>query len=291
MRRVVLTLFLTLLAAAPARAADGPTVRFDTSLGNIDVRLFADAAPNTVQTFMRYVAAGAYDSSYFHRSVRDFVIQGGGYRSVNGQTTPINELIADGDVRTRPNQRGTLAVARLPGQPNRSTSQWFFNQSDNPALDASADNYTVFGRVNDRASLAVMDAIGALEIIDGSGGQAGSAFGELPVRDYAGGSLTDANLVFVRSIAVVPEPAPSYALPFALKRSMVAVKRKGKRLLVTVRRLPAGTNVVARLRGRTAVAAAPRGTARLALPRRPGKLRVTVTPPGEEPSAAALRVR
>jgi cyclophilin family peptidyl-prolyl cis-trans isomerase len=292
-RHLALAVLLAALIAGPARAADGPTVRFDTSLGNIDVRLFEGDAPNTVATFLRYAAAGAYDSSYFHRSVRDFIIQGGGYRLVDGQTTPIGELIADSDPFKRSNQRGTLAIARRPGEPNRSTSQWFFNQADNTSLDQSSANYTVFGRVNDRASLAVMDAIGALRIIDGSGGQAGSAFGELPVMDYAGGTLANENLVVVRSVKLVPEPQPPYALPFKLRRSNLVVHKTKRQIRVAVRRVPAGTNVVARLRKAIAVAAAPAGTASLKLRRPSGKakLKVTATPPGVKPSTVAIALK
>lgn len=286
-RRASLTALLLLALAgwAGPASADGPTVRFDTSLGAIDVRLLPGDAPNTVATFLRYVSSGAYTDSYFHRSVRNFVLQGGGYTQRDGTSAPINELLADGDPFKRSNQRGTLAVARVSGQPNRSTSQWFFNQGDNASLDASADNYTVFGRVNDRASLAVMDAIGALDIIDGSGGQANSAFGELPVRNYAGGALKDEHLVFVRTIAVVPEDATPYALPFKLRRSDVRVRRRA----VVVRRLPADTHVVVR-RGRfRAVTTAPRGTARVRLRRRKGaKVKVTVTPPGVAPSSVTV---
>lgn len=290
---LALLLLLLLAAAVPsARAADGPTVRFDTSLGAIDVRLLPDDAPNTVATFLRYVADRRYDSSYLHRSVADFIIQGGGYRSVDNQTTPVDELLADVDPFKRSNTRGTLATAKLPGRPNTATSQWFFNQADNSALDDDPENYTVFGRVNDRSSLAVMDAIGDLPIVDASGGQSGSAFGQLPVRNYASGAITDANLVFVNTIAIVPEATPPYALPFKLKKRQIAVKKANKRKLkVTVRRLPTGANVIARLRGGLAVASAPAGTARLTLPRRKGKLRVTVTPPGQKASSAILKVR
>lgn len=282
---------LLLACAAPARAADGPTVRFDTSLGAIDVRLLPDDAPNTVATFLRYVADRSYDSTYFHRSVSDFIIQGGGYRSVNNQTTPVDELLADTDPFKRSNTRGTLATAKLPGQPDRATSQFFFNQSDNSAIDDDPENYTVFGRVNDRASLAIMDAIGDLQIVDASGGQSNSAFSQLPVRNYSGGEITDANLVFVKSISIVPEPRPPYALPFKLRKGNVAVRKTKRRLKVTLRRLPTGTNVIARLKGRLAVAAAPAGTAKLTLPRRKGKLRITVTPPGQKASSVTIRVR
>ncbi len=151
--RVLIVIAAAFVLAAPARAADGPTVRFDTSLGAIDVRLLPDDAPNTVATFLRYVADKTYDSTYFHRSVADFIIQGGGYKTANNQTTPVNELLSDVDPFKRSNTRGTIATAKLPGQPNRATSQFFFNEADNSALDDDAENYTVFGRINDRASL------------------------------------------------------------------------------------------------------------------------------------------
>lgn len=288
--RVLIVLAAALVLAAPARAADGPTVRFDTSVGAIDVRLLPDDAPNTVATFLRYVGDKTYDSTYFHRSVADFIIQGGGYKTANNQTTPVNELLSDVDPFKRSNTRGTIAAAKLPGQPNRATSQFFFNEADNSALDDDAENYTVFGRINDRASLAVMDAIGDLQIVDASGGQTGSAFGQLPVRNYAGGTITDANLVIVNSVAIVPETTPPYALPFKLKKANVAVKKAKKKLKVTVKRLPTGSNVLATLGKKLAVAGAPAGTAKLTLPRRKGKLRITVTPPGQKASSVVVKI-
>ena len=290
--RVLVVLAAAVLLAAPARAADGPTVRFDTTVGAIDVRLLPDDAPNTVSTFLRYVANKSYDTTYFHRSITDFILQGGGYKSTNNQTTTVNEFITDVDPVKRSNTRGTLATAKLPGQPNRATSQFFFNQADNSALDDDPENYTVFGRVDDRASLTVMDAIGDLQIVDASGGQANSAFGNLPVRNYASGAITDANLIFVNSVTVVPDATPPYALPFKLKKSNVSVKKaKKRRLKVTVRRLPTGTNVIARLKGRLAVGSAPAGTVKLTLPRRKGKLRVTATPPGQKATSVVRKIR
>lgn len=300
MRRIAIISVLAALAMAAgtpaARAADGPTVRFDTSLGHVDVRLLPEAAPNTVHTFLRYVADRAYDSSYLHRSVRNFILQGGGFRWVGETSERINELLADSDPFAWRNRRGTLAVARVPGQPERATSQWFFNLADNTSLDDPALGHTVFGRVNDRASLAVLDAIGALPIIDASGGQPGSAFGELPVRDYQGGPVERRHTVVVRSIEVVPDRALPYALPFKLRKSHVRARRAGrKQLRIVVRRLPAGSNVAARFRGRLALATAPRGTARLKLraPRKAkkAKLRVVVTPPGITASSVTLRLR
>ncbi len=296
MRRHLLALVLSLVAAAPATAADGPTVRFATTLGDIDVRLFGEDAPNTVATFLRYVADRSYDGTYFHRSVRDFIIQGGGYRQSDGRTSSVDEILADTDPFNRSNRRGTLATAKLPGQPNRSTSQWFFNLDDNGSLDAHADNYTVFGRVDTRSSLRVIDAIGALPIIDAGGGNQSSAFGELPVRDYTSGAIEDRHLIYVDSVTIVGDPRPPYALPFKLARSMIRVRRRRARVRVTVRRLRDGTNLRATIGGRLkAIATAPSGRAvmrfSLARRKRRPRLRITATPPGERASAVVIRLR
>src|SRR5688572_27969854 len=63
-----------------SQTASGPKVRFETNLGNIDVNLLSNTAPLTVANFLRYVNRGDYSNSVFHRSVANFVIQGGGFR-------------------------------------------------------------------------------------------------------------------------------------------------------------------------------------------------------------------
>lgn len=293
MRRLLLLVVLSLAAAGPARAADGPTVRFATTLGDIDVRLLPDDAPNTVATFERYVANRSYDGSYFHRLVRDFILQGGGYKQTNEQTSTVDTIFGDPDPFKRSNLRGTLATAKLPGQPNTSTSQWFFNLADNTSLDSSSDDYTVFGRVDNRSSLTVLDTIAALPIIDASGGQQASAFGELPVRNYTSGQIKDANLVYVNAITIVPDRRPPYALFFKLRTSMIAVKRHGARVTVRVKRLRDGTNLTVAIGRRiVALATAPAGRATLRFRRRgPAKLRVTATPPGEPASSVVVPLK
>ena len=181
-------------------SAANPIVRFQTDLGNIDVLLLADVAPRTVANFLNYVNQGAYDNSFIHRSPPQFVIQGGGYRYVNNSvvTVPQDPPVAN-EFRVS-NTRGTLAMAKLGGNPDSATNQWFFNESDSnaPNLDNQNGGFTVFGRVVSTSGLSVMDAVAALPIYN-----AGSPFDQLPLRNFVSGPIQDANLVHVISIRVV----------------------------------------------------------------------------------------
>ncbi len=179
------------------------TVRFETNVGNIDVELLPNAAPFTVQNFLSYVNKNAYNNSFFHRSVRNFVIQGGGFRL---EGTSAREIPQDPPVRNEfrlSNTRGTIAMAKLGNDPNSATNQWFFNTSNNAAqLDAQNGGFTVFGRIANDEGLAVMDRIAALPIVNGSG--LNPVFGEIPLQNYTSGSfLNENNLVLVKSIRVI----------------------------------------------------------------------------------------
>jgi cyclophilin family peptidyl-prolyl cis-trans isomerase len=182
-----------------------PLVRFHTDLGDMDVVLLQDVAPNTVANFVHYVIGSRYDNTFIHRSPPQFIIQGGGYRFVNGQATPI---VADPPVVNEfhvSNKRGTLAMAKLANNPNSATNQWFFNESDanagNPAnLDTQNGGFTVFGRMIDSSSLATMDKTAAVPIFN-----AGSPFDQLPLRNYVSGAIQDPNLVHVIWIKIVPQ--------------------------------------------------------------------------------------
>ena len=138
-------------------------VRYETLLGNIDVRLYDTATPLSVQNFMNYVDDGDWDDSIIHRSVPGFVIQGGEftYTSQDG----VNDVPTDNPVQNEPgisNLRGTISYAKLGGDPNSATSQWFFNLADNSAnLDNQNGGFTVFGRVLGDG-MQIVDAIAAL---------------------------------------------------------------------------------------------------------------------------------
>lgn len=199
-RRVFFALALSwLLGAGHSLCAQSSLVRFTTDLGDIDVELLPASAPKTVTNFLNYVQRGAFDGSFLHRSVPSFVVQGGGYRFVNNQPTPIATDPPVANEFHLPNTRGTLAMAKLGGDPNSATSQWFFNQKDNPSLDSQNGGFTVFGRITTAAGLGVLDAINALPILN-----SGSPFDQLPVQHYSSGAIQLQNLVNIASIKPLP---------------------------------------------------------------------------------------
>jgi peptidyl-prolyl cis-trans isomerase A (cyclophilin A) len=207
---------LAALAGSGASAAVTTTqVTFHTTLGNINVTLLPDSAPNTVANFLSYVNSGAYDHSFIHRSVPGFVIQGGGFFVGDDQfkTIPDKGLIA-GEFKAS-NVRGTLAMALSTG-PNTGSDQWFFNLIDNSAtLDGTLENgpFTVFGQVSDSDGLAIMDAIAAQRTVDLSS-SLGANFANVPVVNLSGtAAVEENNLVYVESVdALLAVGSPDYAI-------------------------------------------------------------------------------
>jgi peptidyl-prolyl cis-trans isomerase A (cyclophilin A) len=201
--------FLATLACS--FGTDTTVVRFSTSLGPMDVQLYSDESPLNVANFLSYVNSGAYTNSIIHRSVVNFVVQGGGYfLGTDGyllDDIPANAPVVGEHVIS--NTRGTLAMALSSG-PNTATNQWFFNTVDNSAsLDGTADGgpFTVVGVITNAAGLAVMDAIAAVPIYDASGGNSGSPFGALPLINYVNtNAVTAQNFVTIFSITTVPPP-------------------------------------------------------------------------------------
>ncbi len=181
---------------------NGQVMQFDTVRGTFNVELLANDAPRTVANFQNYVNRGAYTNSIFHRSVRGFVIQGGGF-AVSGNS--VSSISADGPVLNEykiSNIRGTLAMAKTGEGPNTATNQWFVNLGNNSAnLDNQNGGFTVFARVLGNG-MTVADAIAALTTTDASPQLGlGDTFKDLPVL---GLPVTAANLVVVRGITAVP---------------------------------------------------------------------------------------
>ena len=162
MRRLLFVFSLVLgLVAVPAIAAN-PQVELETTAGTIKLELFPDAAPKTVENFLTYVKAGHYSGTQFHRVIKGFMIQAGGYDAEFRQrpTRPPVAIEAEQSVKAGlSNKPGTVAMART-GDPNSATSQFFINVGDNKRLDfRSADpqgyGYTVFGKV-----------VGGMDVVD-----------------------------------------------------------------------------------------------------------------------------
>jgi len=179
---VVLSLTLPLAAgqqSQPATRAAGlhPRVKLETSLGDIIVELDAERAPITVDNFLQYVESGFYNGTVFHRVLRDFVIQGGGYDAeLNARKDGLRAPIRNEWRNGLKNRRGTIAMARRGWSPrmaaelkketaNSATAQFYINVTDNPRLDrpqADGAAYCVFGRVV--AGMDVVDRIRNAEV-------------------------------------------------------------------------------------------------------------------------------
>lgn len=130
----------------------------ETSLGVIEIELDRDKAPVTVENFVTYVEAGFYDGLVFHRVMKDFMIQGGGFKP-DGTRSNGNDPIRNEARNGLKNERGTIAMART-SDPDSATSQFFINTVDNLGLDypnPDGYGYAVFGKVVE--GLDVVDAI------------------------------------------------------------------------------------------------------------------------------------
>lgn len=205
------------------------TALIETPLGDIQIELLTDDAPNTVANFVNYVKNYKYYKSFMHRSVPGFVIQGGGFtfNGVNPQGIfPFAPV--DNEFKIS-NTRGTVAMAKQRDLPDSATSQWFINLADNSALlDSENGGYTVFGRVT--AGMAVADAISQLQIIDAQG-----PFAELPVINYVSGKfITEANLVMTDVSADVTPPDPTFVMNPGLNDAWYNPATNGQGFFITI---------------------------------------------------------
>ena len=194
LRRLVFCLGVTLAMAATGTAAAGTIVNFSTPLGDFSLELFDDVAPGTVANFLNYVDSGRYDSVIVHRSILGFVIQGG-LLSADEQQNTVSQIVTDPNILNEfniSNTRGTIAMAKLGGQANSASSQWFINTGDNSSLDSVDGGFTVFGRVLDDG-MDVVDAINALFTTTVFFSAVGN-LADFPLINFSGGSLTLANL-------------------------------------------------------------------------------------------------
>ena len=129
---------------------DNPHVLLETSEGDILIELFPEKAPKTVANFLHYVDQEHYDNTVFHRVVRKFVIQGGGYTPdlAKKDTAP---PIPNEAHQTPANTKGTIAMARAP-EKDSASDEFYINAEDNPSLDHEDGSdegygYAVFGQV------------------------------------------------------------------------------------------------------------------------------------------------
>lgn len=139
-------------------------VLMETTLGSIKIKLDAEKAPKTVENFLKYVDEGFYNGTIFHRVIKGFMIQGGGFAADLNQKQahdPIKNEANNGLL----NKRGTLAMARTM-DPHSASAQFFINTVDNAFLNFKGENmqgwgYAVFAEVIE--GLDVVDKIAAVK--------------------------------------------------------------------------------------------------------------------------------
>jgi peptidyl-prolyl cis-trans isomerase B (cyclophilin B) len=125
-------------------------VELQTSKGNIRIELDDAKAPETVKNFLAYVQKGHFDGTVFHRVIKGFMVQGGGFESGMTQK-PVDAPIRNEANNGLKNDKYTVAMART-SDPHSATAQFFINAADNGFLNFKAENasgwgYAVFGKV------------------------------------------------------------------------------------------------------------------------------------------------
>ncbi len=192
--------------AAASFTSTATIVEMNTSQGVIEINLFDQQTPKTVANFLSYVQDDSYNETVIHRSVSNFVIQGGGFTFSDS----LDAITTKPAVENEPvfsNVKGTIAMAKLSGDANSATSQWFFNITDNSAaLDTQNGGFTVFGQIT-AASQSTLDKIAALVHC-----------GETPVVDITAEqcastdvTISSANLVIIQNVAVMDDDPNSAA--------------------------------------------------------------------------------
>jgi cyclophilin family peptidyl-prolyl cis-trans isomerase len=187
---VAAPLSIPLAEAFRDTAVTGTVVRFDTITPTGSQSFFAElfdtagegrvrTTPKTVANFLDYVNGGAYDGSIIHRSVQNFVLQGGGFNESGGVVDAVESRPPVENEPGNTNVRGTLAMAKLGGDPDSATNQWFVNLADNSEnLDNQNGGFTAFGRVVGDG-MTLVDTLAAVPRY-----QFNSPFTELPLWNY-----------------------------------------------------------------------------------------------------------
>lgn len=188
-------------------------MRVNTNLaingGNMDFIFFNTQTPLHVANFKGYANRGDYVNTVFHRSIAGFISQAGAFRAGAGPEA-FDKVTTQPVVTNEPgisNIRGTVALAKLEGNPSSGTNQFFVNLANNgPNLDFQNGGFTAFARVT-APGMAVADTLAGLPTgdydvtVDGSP----STFADFPVNDLiAPGTMDNAKAVKINSVTALP---------------------------------------------------------------------------------------
>jgi peptidyl-prolyl cis-trans isomerase B (cyclophilin B) len=190
---ILFLVFVCLTFGATAQAqTEAPRVQLDTSKGIIVIELNPQAAPKTTANFLAYVQSGFYANTIFHRVIKGFMIQGGGFTADMRQKSTQPSIVNEADNGLK-NSVGTIAMART-NDPHSATAQFFINTAENTFLDYKGKNardwgYCVFGRV-----------IQGLEVA--------RAIEAVPTTMRSGNRDVPAELVIIKSATLLPTSTP-----------------------------------------------------------------------------------
>ena len=195
-----LVMIVTLMTAGITQSAqDNPRVELKTEMGDIVVELFPKAAPASVDNFIKLVNDYHYDGLIFHRVIKGFMIQAGGFTFDFSARESSRGSIVNESSNGLKNKRGTLAMARM-NDPDSAEAQFFINHKSNGFLDPKGGNegYAVFGAVV--AGMNVVDAIATVET------QTLGYYADVPVEPIR---ILSARLLNPETWTPLPEPAPA----------------------------------------------------------------------------------
>lgn len=179
-----------------------PVSCFKTTEGDFCIELFEFQTPISVNNFLGYIENESYVGSIFHRSVPRFILQGGGFEVIdngNGGVSLVSLAKRD-PIQNEfgiSNTRSTVAMAKLGGDPNSATNQWFVNLVDNASnLDNQNGGFTVFGQII-YDGMATIDTITSLPIVNFGGELANT-----PTKNFDGENVRPEIFISVDSITV-----------------------------------------------------------------------------------------
>ena len=161
---LVITTIIFLNNGANAEMTTNTKIIIKTTSGDIKIELYDDKAPITSENFKKYVESGYFTDTIFHRVIKDFMIQGGGFTAEMGEKDSMPPIKNEANNGIS-NERGTIAMARTP-DPHSASSQFFINLKDNNFLDFTAETsqgwgYCAFGKVFEG-----MDILDKIALVD-----------------------------------------------------------------------------------------------------------------------------
>ena len=197
MKKIYTILFLIFTVISFNLKAE--TVIMETSKGSITIELDSEKAPITVKNFLQYANDGFYDGLIFHRVIKGFMIQTGGFTFDFSPRDAGRDAIVNESGNGLKNNRGTLAMART-ADPDSAKAQFFINHKSNGSLNAKGNNpgYAVFGAVV--SGMRVVDAIAVVNT------QTMGPYGDVPVKPIR---ILSARLANPESWTALPEPTPA----------------------------------------------------------------------------------